>query len=326
MLGSGSRRLDALARHLVPRRRGAAATQAEPDATAHPQLNEDAARVRSAFGGQAKVEPLCVLPNGQVFGVRISGINALAPLRPEQAQACVESFYRHRMLCIPAQDTAGALTKERYERLANHFGAPLPHPSIGGRTKDYPAMQTMTNVVPENRALRLGQPTSTGDRTPDGRPSFPFHADINYETLPVTSSLMLCVKGPRHGIGATELCDMLSAWHELPEDLREAALRVRVRRRHPGWFTRQPQVSIRSPTPLLAAASDRLVSRQPDGKVINLVELGKIQMSKGHENETEHIVHDHHTLAGRRTLYMPGASAGNDHWWADVGLPAPFYS
>ena len=98
-------------------------------------------------------------------------------------------------------------------------------------------MQTMTNVVPENRALRLGQPTSTGDRTPDGRPSFPFHAVINYETLPVTSSLMLCVKGPRHGIGATELCDMLSAWQELPEDLREAALRVRVRRRHPVSYT-----------------------------------------------------------------------------------------
>ena len=62
--------------------------------------------------------------------------------------------------------------------------------------------------------------------------------------------------------------------------------------------------------------------QQPDGKIINLVELGKIEMSEGHENETEHIVHDHHTLAGRRTLYMPGASAGNDHWWADVSLPA----
>ena len=132
MLGSGSRRLDVFVGHLVPRRRSAAAQQqAEPDATAHPQLAEDAAAVRSAFGGQAKVEPLCVLPNGQVFGVRILGINALVPLRPEQAQACVESFYRHRMLCIAGQETAGELTKERYERLANHFGAPLPHPSIG---------------------------------------------------------------------------------------------------------------------------------------------------------------------------------------------------
>jgi hypothetical protein len=85
--------------------------------------------------------------------------------------------------------------------------------------------------------------------------------------------MMHCVAAPREAVGATEVCDLLSATIELPPRLREQAGRIRVQRRPRAWFA----------DPAYA---------------------GQIEMAAAHENDSR-IVHMHHALRDRQTLYSP---------------------
>lgn len=233
--------------------------------------------LRAAFGAAIHVEPLCVLPNGRTFGIRVSGIDLSVPLNPVQARACVHSFYHHRLLCVSGQDP-DRLTKRVFERFSNYFGAPVPHPSIPTRCPGFPALQIQTNVVGQ-RGNEVGRPVGDLARS--------FHADIDYETQPITATMMHCIAAPQNMVGATEVCDLLSATLELPAALREQALRIRVHRRPRAWFAEPAFV-------------------------------GKIEMATAHENDSR-LLHMHHTLEDRRTLYSPqlDSTATNDYTWLD---------
>jgi hypothetical protein len=62
-------------------------------------------------------------------GRRYTGIDlASARLSAEQAEFLLDAVARWRIVCIAGQDLA-CFTLEDFERIANHFGAPYPHPS-----------------------------------------------------------------------------------------------------------------------------------------------------------------------------------------------------
>ena len=275
---ASTRRLGSIGSHVLGR--SSCAKEAGTVTTAvrtHEELERDVTAVQDVFGPGAWLEPLCVLPNGKVFGVRISGIDVSEPLTPAQARACVQSFYRHRLLCIADQHPE-RLTVQGFERFANHLGAPVPHPSIQSRKEGHPALQVQTNVV-GHRGNKLGQPVGELARS--------FHADIDYETSPITSTMMHCMAAPREPLGATEMCDLHSATLALPPELRRQASLLRVQRRPRPWFS-EPQY------------------------------VGKIEMARAHENAST-VLHSHHTLPDRETLYNPQLddTSSNEYSWAE---------
>ena len=82
-------------------------------------------RLRRAFGAGVDTEgPLAV----SGAGLRVTGIDLSAPLSPDQADVLVDALAEYRIVTIAGQDLA-KFSLAHFERFANHWGAPLPHPS-----------------------------------------------------------------------------------------------------------------------------------------------------------------------------------------------------
>ena len=85
-------------------------------------LEQDARRV---FGNDARVEG----PMAQSgAGLRILNLDLEPALNTDQAEFLVDALSHFRLLSIPGQDLE-RFTLQHLERFANHWGAPLPHPS-----------------------------------------------------------------------------------------------------------------------------------------------------------------------------------------------------
>ena len=91
--------------------------------------------LRAEFGDDVEVEPVA---GSSSMGRRIHGVDLTQPLTPAQAGALVAALDEWQIVSFPGQDRLG-MTVLDLERLANHFGAPIPHPSniddyVGGGT------------------------------------------------------------------------------------------------------------------------------------------------------------------------------------------------
>lgn len=87
-----------------------------------PRLDQ---KLRALFGSDARSEtPLA----GSGAGVRFTGIDLWRPLSEEQVDFLLESLSRYRLLCFAGQ-ALNQNSLAHFERFANHWGAPIPHPS-----------------------------------------------------------------------------------------------------------------------------------------------------------------------------------------------------
>ena len=81
--------------------------------------------LRRLFGVRAHSEgPLAA----SGAGLRLVGIDLRQPLGPQQVSLLLDALSRFRILCLPGQDLA-SFSLADFERFANHWGAPVPHPS-----------------------------------------------------------------------------------------------------------------------------------------------------------------------------------------------------
>ncbi len=82
-------------------------------------------RFAAAFGGQVAVEhPLAA----SGMGVRLSGIDLSLPLRPAQVELLLDTLSHCRLVTLAGQDL-DRFSLAAFERFANHWGAPVAHPS-----------------------------------------------------------------------------------------------------------------------------------------------------------------------------------------------------
>jgi alpha-ketoglutarate-dependent taurine dioxygenase len=175
----------------------------------------DQERLKNLFGDAARCEAPLARSGA---GVRFTGIDLWAGLNAAQVSFMLEALSRHRLLCFAGQgleDDALA----RFERFANHWGAPIPHPSNflrGGKPAQQdgasdgdielipyekrraavadttlpgqvhclphqsPAVLVATNL--------LGQAEPGGVRITNGET---WHTDVEYEPLPIYVSMFL---------------------------------------------------------------------------------------------------------------------------------------
>lgn len=177
-------------------------------------------RFATQFGEAVNVErPLAV----SGMGARVSGIDLNVPLRPAQLELLMDTLSHCRLLTIAGQDLE-RFSLASFERFANHWGAPVAHPSNflrGGK----PAQQdgasdgaieyipyadrraaAADNVLPgqvaclphESPAVLvatnlLGQGDRDRTRLKDGGT---WHTDIEYEPLPLYVSMFLAHHAP----------------------------------------------------------------------------------------------------------------------------------
>ena len=82
-------------------------------------------RLRRAFGAHVRSEgPLAA----SGAGLRVTGVDLRAPLRGEQVNALLEALGQYRIVTLAGQHLE-SFSVAHFERFANHWGAPLPHPS-----------------------------------------------------------------------------------------------------------------------------------------------------------------------------------------------------
>ena len=175
-------------------------------------------RLRLAFGAEAGCEgPLA----GSGAGIRLTGLDLGQPLSAEQVTVLLDALSRYRIVTIPGQDLA-AFSLAHFERFANHWGAPVPHPSNftrGGKSAQSDGAsdgaiemlpspkRTATGVnaaFPERlRCLPHTSPTVlvvANFRGGAGAPRITgggsWHTDIEYERLPIYVSMFLVHQMP----------------------------------------------------------------------------------------------------------------------------------
>jgi alpha-ketoglutarate-dependent taurine dioxygenase len=156
-------------------------------------------------------------------GVRFTGIDLCRPLSEGQTSFLLDALSRFRIVCIAGQDLA-RFSLAHFERFANHWGAPIPHPNNfmrGGKpAQEDGASDGPIELIPyEKRQAAAVDTTFPGrfqcqpHKSPTvlvvsnfrGKPEAKearvgtggsWHTDIEYEPLPIYVSMFLAHSMP----------------------------------------------------------------------------------------------------------------------------------
>ena len=195
-------------------------------------------RLQDAFGAHVKSEG--PLARGGA-GFRISGIDLSEPLHPDQVEALLDALGHYRIMTLADQDL-NAFSAAHFERFANHWGAPLPHPSNFkrlGNTRYYepellpleerPSTRVNAAFPGELRCLQGADSpavfvvTNVRDLSDEERragpkliPATTWHTDIEHHAIPLHVSMFLVHKAPvaREAPGGT----WVPEWVPGPDD------------------------------------------------------------------------------------------------------------
>jgi alpha-ketoglutarate-dependent taurine dioxygenase len=215
-------------------------------------------RLLNLFGRNAKIEgPLTAGGAGR----RLVGIDLSDALTPDQISFLLDALAHFGVVCIAGQDL-NRFSLARFERFANHWGAPVPHPSNflrGGKPAqsdgdstgpiewlpfDQRRVASVNEAFPDQlTCLPHESPTvlvvtnfrgSTVGRDPSDvtiSNGGSWHTDIEYEPLPIYVSMFLCHKSPQargpSGTWVEEQPDQMSKAHPYLEDSDPELLRLR---------------------------------------------------------------------------------------------------
>ena len=178
------------------------------------ELNADLKRL---FGSDAYAEPLS--SEGRM-GRRIHGVDLTAPLAQEQAQLIVALLDQFQIISFPNQG-GSSFQLRSMERLANHFGAPIPHPKNFANYIDYKKKKEPLRLLPVERqtatlcnqafpdAIRciddadspavyiVTNLTGSGrDKEEQLASGLHWHTDIEFEPIPLSTSMLYVQSAP----------------------------------------------------------------------------------------------------------------------------------
>ena len=188
-------------------------------------------KLQDVFGSQATLVPLS---HSGRMGRRVLGVDITQPLTAPQAQLVVELLDRYSIISFPNQG-GDSFQLRQLERLANHFGAPIPHPKNFANYAQYKKNREPLQLLPEERQTATkcnnafpGQvtcienadspavyivtnlPESGADKTEELASGLHWHTDIEFEPIPLSTSLFYVQNVPqtRHAEGGTWVPDI----------------------------------------------------------------------------------------------------------------------
>ena len=169
------------------------------------------------------------------FAAYVEGVDASQPLSEAEARQLIGLLHRHKVICLVGQDPE-AISPGQVERLANHFGAPAPHPSRATRLPGCDAIQVLTNVEKQEHSEEAVQEAAipgmhsasrVGRQLGQQLPAGDFHTDGDYETEIMSVTLLLCCAAPGSG-GRTTFVDAVQAAEALSARDRDLAAAVSI--------------------------------------------------------------------------------------------------
>ena len=92
--------------------------------------------------------PNDALAEGQHMGVRVHGVDLTQPLSAAQAELLVRLLDHYSIMSFPDQGSTNGFRLRYLERLANHFGAPIPHQRTTPITLNTKARGTTGTTAP----------------------------------------------------------------------------------------------------------------------------------------------------------------------------------
>ena len=104
-------------------------------------------RLKKLFGKDARSAPLT---RDQPMGRRIHDIDLTKPLSPEQAALLIDLLDQYSIISFPNQGNPDFEVRF-LERLANHFGAPVPHPKNYANYIEYKNNRAPLMLLPKEK-------------------------------------------------------------------------------------------------------------------------------------------------------------------------------
>ena len=186
--------------------------------TGQPELGK---QLRALFGEDARCEgPLAACGAGS----RLTGVDLCSRLSADQVTFLLEALSRYRIVSIAEQDLA-RFSLAHFERFANHWGAPVPHPNnflrggkpaqsdgaSGGPLELIPfeertasavnvtfpgQLQCLPHESPTVRVVANFRGDGADADEGTGGHGGAWHTDIEYEPLPIYVSMFLAHKSP----------------------------------------------------------------------------------------------------------------------------------
>ena len=104
-------------------------------------------KLSNAFGSQVSMTPLLTADR---MGRRIHGVDLSQHLSPEQAALLIDLFDEYQVISFPSQDQQDFQVTS-LERLANHFGAPIPHPKNFANYAEYHTQGSALRLLPKHQ-------------------------------------------------------------------------------------------------------------------------------------------------------------------------------
>lgn len=213
-------------------------------------------RLRHAFGTHADCRgPLAA----SGAGARLTGLDLRHPLVPDQVSVLLDALSTCRIVTIASQDLA-SFSLADLERFANHWGAPVPHPSNftrgGTPAQSDGASDGSIEMVPRNKRFAAAVDTAFPDRLqclphdsptvlvvanfrggangPRARGGGSWHTDIEYEPLPIYVSMFLVHSVPSRRDGPRGNWVGANAKHPYFEGSEAELMRRRLQLPHNG--------------------------------------------------------------------------------------------
>ena len=188
--------------------------------------------LKEQFGTGVSCEPLFTPDR---MGRRISGADLTQPLTPDQAKLLVALLDEFSIISFPNQGD-GDFQLRHLERLANHFGAPIPHPKNYANYIDYKKKRVPLALMPVERQtatlcnqafpgaiecvedadspavyIVTNLPGSGAEQDEQLASGLHWHTDIEFEPEPLSTSMFFVQNVPRsrEAAGGTWVPDVL---------------------------------------------------------------------------------------------------------------------
>src|SRR3954447_13152655 len=158
----------------------------------------------TSLSSTAASEKLAVAPLSPVVGARVEGIDWREHVDAATANAVLDLFYRHCVLCFPGQKVSA----EDQLRFANVFGKAdakfRKPPSEDFQGASQRGVMLVTNIRKDGKAIGF---------LPDGE--MQFHSDGAHRNPPYRATTLFAIKIPSRG-GETLFANLAAAYEALP--------------------------------------------------------------------------------------------------------------
>ena len=109
-------------------------------------MKDLALALREQFGRETELDPLIAEDR---MGRRIHGVDLTKELSATQAELMVSLLDQFKIITFPGQNQASFRVGD-LERLANHFGAPIPHPKNYANYIEFKKKRTPLRLLPQD--------------------------------------------------------------------------------------------------------------------------------------------------------------------------------